>query len=164
MLVQKKKKHVPRSIAALRAVARRLLEHPRERISEASAACGVSHGVTYHHLRHSSPERFLRTYGGDLVTDERVRAVLRGGLNLMQARHKMALSSPEKPPAIDESHVSLKSKLEEAKPLKYLGAHECQMLVDGVYCRKPVTGLYCTTHDAVVKKQIQAGFINAQGL
>lgn len=163
VLKEMKGKRAARTARVLTTVAQHMLKTPHHKVTQACKACQVPHSVLYNHLRYTAPERFLREWGGELATDERVTAVLKSGLRLQHGRIKN-LATPEGPaPLTDETHESLKTKLRLANTTRYLGAHECQMLVDGMYCKEPVTGLYCAPHDALAARQVKAGFARAQG-
>jgi hypothetical protein len=134
-----------------------LLDNPEAKFSDAYKHLGF--GPSVNTWLKPTPEAFLRAWGGDKATDERVIKVLRGPLRMQHKRNHPPLSVVQRAPvATFVPKVSI-------PPGTYLLATECQWPVNcpdkGFYCREPVTDLYCEVHDTLAKEQERLRFYHA---
>lgn len=128
-------------------VARHFLEHPTLNANKTAAALGLCNTGISLYVSETTPAAFLKQWGGDLATDERISAVLKGGLRIQHEHAENRRRSQEKPKKTETARTHEVPKQYE----KYLSAGECQWLTDGVWCRKAVTGLYCAEHSGVAR-------------
>lgn len=148
-------------------IARYVLSNPKISLKDLAKVFSMRLSQMRYYTGFPTPRPFLEMYGGELATEENVALVLSKALRSRSyvARRPVAIngSSTQKGEAVVPS---LPPHLRQQ--VKMLGAHQCQFVVSfsqaPFYCGRPVTGLYCTAHDALVKEQERKRFGDARSV
>ncbi len=142
-------------------IARYVLSHPKISLKDLAKVFSMRLSQMRYYTGFPTPRPFLLMYGGELATEENIKLVLSNALRSRSyIAHRSTTSNGSSQRTGEATIPSLPPHLRQN--LKALGAHECQFVVSfsesPFYCGRPVTGLYCATHDVLVKEQERKRF------